>query len=258
MRFRRLFSLTLAFWAVLGAAALADTHADEAKMGRQVYSDLAGKDQIVRNSPYAAIVQNVGARIAAAAGHQWYRERFYIVRGNQMNAFSAPGGYVFVNEGLLRGIDNVDELANVLGHETAHLILGHVVARNKQAERRNMLTNIGHWFVNATSKGSQNTYNAATAASTYTFLGFTRQQEYDADRTGALLAARAGFNPWGSVWFSAEVLRVQGDSGYEQYVQQHPSTNDRIAHLKAYFKSNPQMFARWPSRMPSSSGLPMS
>lgn len=241
---------------VFGAPALADSHADDLKLGRQVYEDYARKGEIVSNSPYAGVLQHVGARISAAAQPHWFSERFYVIRGNDMNAFSAPGGYVFVNEGLLRGVDDVDELANVLGHETAHLVLGHVTARNKQAERRNLISNIGHWFVNQTQKG-QNAIGAADLASKYTFLGFTRDQEYAADREGALLAARAGFNPWGSIWFAQEVLRVQGDAGYEQYVQQHPSTKDRIARLESYFKSNRQMFGRWSSRMPPSSGLPM-
>jgi len=238
--------------------ALADQHSDDAALGRQVYDDLRSKDQIVTSSPYSRILQQVGRRIASAAGRQWYVERFYIVRGNQMNAFSAPGGYVFVNEGLLRNVDNVDELANVLGHETAHLVLGHVSARVKQQQRRNLLYNIGHIFVsNSASQGAQNTFNVAAQAGNYTFLGFTRDQEYQADRTGATLAARAGFNPWGAIWFFNETERMYGDAGYEQYVQQHPSTKDRIAHLQAYFKANSILFSRWPHRLVNRNGLPM-
>lgn len=234
----------------------ADRHADDAAMGRQVYDDLKAKDQIVSNSPYNRVLQRVGSRIAAAAGKQWYVERFYVIRGNQMNAFSAPGGYVFVNEGVLRNADNVDELAGVLGHETAHLVLGHVSARVKQQQRRTLLYNIGHLFVKANSRGSQNTYNLATQAGTYTFLGFTRAQEYQADAAGAKLAARAGFNPWGAIWFFDETQRMYGDAGYEQYVQQHPSTKDRIARLEAYFKAHPSQFSRWRRQLMNRSGLP--
>ncbi len=224
-------------------------------MGRSVYHDLKSKDQIVSNSPYNAILQRVGKRVAAAAGPQWYVERFYVIRGNQMNAFSAPGGYVFVNEGLLRNADNADELANVLGHETAHLVLGHVSARAKQQQRRNFLYNIGHIFAK-NSQGSQNTFNVATQAGNYTFLGFTRDQEYQADAYGSTFAARAGYNPWGAVWFFDETERMYGDAGFEQYVQQHPSTKDRITRLEAYFKAYPRLFGRWSRRLTNRGGLP--
>jgi predicted Zn-dependent protease len=239
------------------APAIADQHADDAALGRQVYNDLRAKDQIVANSPYNAILQRVGHKIASAAGRQWYVEKFYVIRGNQMNAFSAPGGYVFVNEGLLRNADNVDELANVLGHETAHLVLGHVSARNQQQQRRDLIFRIGRMFSKSQSQGSQNTFNIASQAGNYTFLGFTRQQEYDADQWGSTLAARAGFNPWGSIWFFNETERLYGDAGYEQYVQQHPSTKDRIDRLERYFKAHRGTFAHWPAQMTNHSGLPV-
>jgi predicted Zn-dependent protease len=240
------------------APSFADQHADDAAMGRHVYDDLKAKNQIVANSPYNGILQRIGRRIAAAAGRQWYVERFYVVRGNQMNAFSAPGGYVFVNEGLLRNVDNTDELANVLGHETAHLVLGHVSARVQQQKRRDVLYSIGHFFTRTASQSAQNSFNMATQAGNYTFLGFTREQEYQADRTGAALAMRAGFNPWGAIWFLQETQRMYGDAGYEQYVQQHPSTADRIARLQRYFQQDPKAFGRWRRELINRNGLPMS
>jgi beta-barrel assembly-enhancing protease len=237
------------------AALRADDHAADAKLGRQVYDDLKNKNQIVNDSPYNAVLQQTGHRIAAAAGRQWYVERFYVVRGNQLNAFSAPGGYVFVNEGLLRNVDNTAELANVLGHETAHLVLGHVSARVKTEQRKNLLYKIGGMF--AKTSGQQNTYNAATQAGNYTFLGFTRDQEYQADQLGATLAARAGYNPWGSIWFFNETERMYGDAGFEQYVQNHPSTNDRIKRLEAYFRDHPSTFGHWSPQLTDRGGLPM-
>jgi predicted Zn-dependent protease len=95
-----------------------------------------------------------------------------------------------------------------------------------------------------------------SGAGNYTFLNFSRQQEYAADQRGAYLAAKAGFNPWGTVWYFEELLRVAGDAGFEQYTQQHPSTSDRIARVEAYFKENPAVFGRWRNVMTSTAGLP--
>ncbi|HEY9180521.1 MAG TPA: M48 family metalloprotease, partial [Candidatus Baltobacteraceae bacterium] len=83
-----------------------------------------------------------------------------------------------------------------------------------------------------------------------------RDQEYQADRYGATLAARAGYDPWGSIWFFDETERLYGDAGYEQYVQQHPSTKDRISRLESYFKANNAYFGRWQRRLTNRDGLP--
>ena len=238
--------------------ARADQHEQDAAMGKSVYDDLAKRDQIVGNSPYDRVLQRVGGKVAAAAGRQWYVERFYIIRGNQMNAFSAPGGYVFVNEGLLRNVDNVDELANVLGHETAHLALGHVTSREQQQQHKNMFFSLSHSIAKTFSPNSDKAVSQAETAGNYTFLGFSREQEYQADQYGATYAARAGFNPWGSIWFFNETEAMYGDAGFEQYVQQHPSTKDRISRLESYFKAHPREFGHWPAQLTSRGGLPMS
>jgi predicted Zn-dependent protease len=234
----------------------ADEHEDDAMVGQKVYDDLRAKLQIVDDSPYVPILRKVGARVAKAAEPHWFNERFYVVRGNEINAFSAPGGFVFVNEGLLRAINNVDELANVLGHETAHLVLGHVQGKTQQANKTGLLLAAGSLAVNKASKGSVNTYNVAAAMSGYSFLNYTRQQEYSADELGAKLAAKAGYNPWGTVWFFEHVDRLVGDAGYESYVQQHPSTADRIDKIERYLHDNATDYSRWQNRQPPGTSLP--
>jgi predicted Zn-dependent protease len=244
--------------ALIGTAAplAADQREDDAVLGQSVYDDLKAKLQIVDDSAYLPVLRKVGAKVAAAAQPHWFDERFYVVRGNEINAFSAPGGFVFVDEGLLRTLNNVDELANVLGHETAHLVLGHVQARTAQEQRKNILFGVGKVAVDKASHGVQNTFNAATKMGNYTFLNFTRTQEYAADELGAKLAAKAGYNPWGTVWFFKQLERVVGDSGYEQYVQEHPSTADRIGKVEQYLHDNAAAYQRWTNREPPTTSLP--
>jgi len=235
-------------------SAHAGQHDDDTALGRNVYDDLKAKHQIVEDSRYLPVLRSVGARVSAAAQPHWFTERFYVVRGNDVNAFSAPGGYVFVNEGLLRTVDDANELANVLGHETAHLVLGHVQAKLQQQKRKKFLSNIGKMFASKGSQGAQNSFDVATKVGNYSFLNFTRQQEFSADELGAKLAAKAGYNPWGTVWFFEQLQRLVGDAGYEQYVQQHPSTADRVAKIGSFLRGSPA-YARWKNRQPATSGL---
>ena len=258
----RFIARTLAASAAAASAPLfaavpvrADDHEDDALLGQHVYDDLRTKMQIVDDSPYVSVLRSVGARVARAAEPHWFNERFYVVRGDNPNAFSAPGGFVFVNEGLLRAVNNVHELANVLGHETAHLVLGHVQGKLRQEQRKKTLLGVGGLFVKKESLGSQNTFDAATKMGNYSFLNFTRQQEYAADELGAKLAAKAGYNPWGTVWFFQHLERLVGDAGYEQYVQQHPSTSDRISKIERYLTDNAAQYARWKNRQPPGTSL---
>jgi predicted Zn-dependent protease len=238
--------------------ASSDDHAQEAAVSKKIYDDMQSQGQIVTDSVYSAILATVGRKISAAAAPHWFTERFVIVKGNQGNAFATPGGIVFVNEGLLRAVENADELANVLGHETAHLTLGHLTAREKTSNATSAVGKLGQWLSPyANNSVAQHAFDAASLSARYTFLNYSRQQEYAADQTGADIAAKAGYNPWGTVWFFNEAQRVEGDAGFEQYVQQHPSIKDRIARIEQYFKDNPDRFGRFSDRMTTTSGLPM-
>jgi len=249
-----------AFGAVCAAAAspcvpaIADDHDDALTVGQRAYDELRSRGEIAESSRYLPILRRIGGRIAAAARPHWFEERFYVIRGSDINAFASPGGYVYVYEGLLRNVDNADELACVLGHETAHLVLGHLEAKSRQQRRKSSLLNLGRIFGGAAA-GSANAIGAASTVANYGYLNFTRQQEYAADELGTKLAAKAGFDPWGTVWFLQELERVAGDAGYEQYVQQHPSTSDRIARIQAFLHADRARYGRWSPQPANTAGL---
>ncbi len=238
----------------LAAPALAaDDHATERDIGRQVYQDMRNKGQIVDQSAYYPVLRSVGQRISNAAQPHWWPENFIIVKGAQANAFSVPGGNVYVNEALLKAAGNDDELANVLGHETGHIILGHVMDRVKKAQRLNLLFGIASIFVH--TQGQATVFNLAQFGANYGFLNFDRQQEYQADHEGVILASKAGYNPWGTIWFFRTLNKLYGNAGFEQYVQDHPATNDRIARLEQFFRSDPARFAQYHDDRRVTSGL---
>jgi predicted Zn-dependent protease len=247
--------LSAAALAVSPALACADDHAQETSIGDQVYADQRKQGAVIDQSPYYGVLHRLGARISDAAQPHWYTMKWVIVKGSQANAFSVPGGWVYVNEALLKQAENQEELANVLGHETGHLVLGHVMNRLRQAQNLNILFAIGSLFVH--SQNAANAFNLAEFGASYGFLNFSRQQEYQADHEGVILANRAAYNPWGTIWFFEKLQKLYGDAGFEQFVQDHPSTKDRIARIEAFFRSEPATYARWPSGMYNTAGLPL-
>ncbi len=231
------------------------SRAEQLEAGDNVYRNLVAQNLIVTNSPYAPVLKRIGARIAHAAALQGFAERFYIIIGNQMNAFSGPDGRVYVNEGLLRQVDDEDELANVLAHESAHLVLGHLAQQMRVEKGASIVQSLGKLFGQHAPAARPGRLNVMGLVTSYSFLNFTRQQEYAADHLGVQIAADAHFNPWGTVWFLQEVYRLYGDAGYESYVQHHPSVSDRIAKIEHYFRAKRSYYGRWPSRMPPGYGL---
>lgn len=232
---------------------LAD-EAQERGIGQQVYADQRKQGQVVDQSGYYTVLREVGANISKAAQPHWWPMNFVIVKGTQPNAFSTPGGWVFVNEALLKYAASNDELANVVGHETGHIVLGHVMNRIRQAQNLNLLFTIGSIF--ARSQGAANALGVAELGANYGYLNFSRQQEYQADHEGVILASKAHYNPYGMLWFFRTLEKISGNSsGFEQYVQDHPATPDRITRLQQFFNSDPGQFGRWKDNKTITSGL---
>jgi predicted Zn-dependent protease len=230
--------------------AAADDHSQERQIGAQVYNQLRSQNQILDTSSYYPTLRSIGARISAAAQPHWYTMNFIIVKGAQANAFSVPGGNVYVNEALLKNAENEDELANVLGHETGHLVLGHVMNRIHQAQTANVIGSILNVFI-------RNPYaaSAVNLLGNYAFLNFSRAQEYQADHEGVILSSTAKYNPYGMVWFFRKLNKLYGDAGFEQYTEDHPSTNDRIKRIEGFFASDPAQFGAYKDQMTSTAGL---
>jgi len=243
-------ALTTASALALPATAFADAHDQERQIGQQVYTDLRNKNQILDTSPYYPVLRAVGGKIAAVNQPRWYPQNWIVVKGAQANAFSVPGGNIYVNEALLKNAENEDELASVLGHETGHLVLGHVMDRIHKAQTAQIVGGLLSIFIH-----SQGTYNLVNFLGSYAFLNFSRAQEYQADHEGVILAAKANYNPYGMVWFFQKLEKLYGDSGFEQYVQDHPATSDRITRIEQFFNSDPTQFGKWQNKMTSIAGL---
>jgi predicted Zn-dependent protease len=230
--------------------AAADQHVQERQIGAQVYNQLRSQNQILDTSSYYPILRSIGEKISAAAQPHWYTMNFIVVKGAQANAFSVPGGNIYVNEALLKNAENDDELANVLGHETGHLVLGHVMDRLHKAQTANVIGNILSIFIR-----NADTATIVNMLGNYAFLNFSRAQEYQADHEGVILSSTAKYNPWGMIWFFRKLNKLYGDAGFEQYVEDHPSTNDRIKRIEGFFGSDSAQFGAFKDQMTSTAGL---
>ena len=166
------------------------------KLARQVEHELS----LVADEPLQDRVNAIGQRLAAVCDRQELAYHFAVVEDKEVNAFSLPGGYVFVNDGLIKKTANDDELAGVVAHEVAHVAARHAVKRYESG--------LGLQLVQlatlAARQGAvtQGVSVAAQAAQ----LAYARQDELEADRLAVKYLKAAGFNPKGMLTF-LETLR---------------------------------------------------
>jgi beta-barrel assembly-enhancing protease len=164
-----------------------------------------------------------GARLAPYSS-RGYPYRFHVVGLREVNAFALPGGHVYVTRGLLSFVRGDDELAAVLGHEMAHVDLGHCVDRYRFGEAMRK--------AGAASAGAGELIDAIRAGIS---ASYSQQQEFDADARGVYFAQRAGYNPRAALDVFARLGEARGPAGgglLRPYLESHPSDARRRANLE--------------------------
>jgi len=221
----------------------ADTLDDEQQIGQQVFDELKAKDEIITASPLYDALTPVVAVIAKTAQPRYSHPfKFYLVHEPQPNAFSVPGGNVYVTDSLLYFVHNTEELAGTLCHEVSHTIHHDSMAliqKEQQIARRE----IGAAILLGPSAAH---VLAIALIGKMQSLGYSRDVETSADLTGADICAASGDNPWGLVWLfqdfdKADIAQVP------QLLSNHPDNPHRVAALQAHFREQPAAFGRFSS-----------
>lgn len=197
----------------------------DAQVGQLVYEQVRVSGQLVEQGPALAAVQALGTRLVAAAPPHPHHFRFHVVRDPSVNAYAAPGGVVVVHTGLLEQSDGPDAVAGVLAHEIVHVLNRHSM---RQIAFRSGLTGAVRLLVGSPSGAAGVLTDAATDL---TSLGFSRDQERDADRGGLDLLQRARLPGEGLVRFF-DVLQRQGGTP-PALLSSHPPSRERSEQLAA-------------------------
>ncbi len=202
---------------------------EENRIGRQISGNLLGAVPLVRDDKLQNYVNRVGNWVALQSGRQEVTWHFGVLDTEAINAFAAPGGYIFVTKGLYRLLNNEAELAGVLGHEIAHVTQKHHLKVLKQSS---LIGALGQ-AASSKAKGSdQVVQNLIGNGAEIMARGLDKNAEHEADRVGMVYAARAGYDPWGlpSVLQDMAALPA-GDNRTSLLYKTHPHPADRLAAL---------------------------
>ena len=247
--------------ALVAAATTKIERDDEVNIGRGVAARLLAQYGAWHEPTLRQYVNLVGQALTQSVGRDDITYHFAILNHEMVNAFSTPGGYIFITRGALRQMRDEAELAGVLAHEIAHVNLRHVLS---EIENRYFLRKAGETASQAAGayggSGGQVTMAALQAggpmfsqiadfATEVVFRGYGRGQEIEADKLGVEYAYRAGYHPEGLVSFlEASLARSQRN---EQAVstglmRTHPIHAERIGELRVHVRKTLTEFDRLP------------
>ena len=186
---------SLATASVLVLAACSVSQDQEVELGRENAAQVNAQLPIVNDPVVAGYIQELGQSIASKTSRADLDWHFYVVNTKQVNAFALPGGYVYVNRGLIETADRLDELTGTLGHEIGHVVERHAVKQMEKAQKTNVgigvlcsLTNICHSGLGQV---------AVQVGGTAYFAHNSRLDELQADSEGVVNVSRAGYDPHG-------------------------------------------------------------
>jgi len=214
--------------------------AQEAALGERAALQVRKESRISKNPQYNRDVDQVGRRIARVANRPDFDWEFYVIDDSKtVNAFCLPGGKVFVYTGMFRYAETDDELATVMAHEVAHAIARHGAERMSTDMVAQMGEAAAAAALNIQSPGALRVFDAAygIAANVGVILPFNRAQEYEADRIGLIIMAKAGYNPQAAIGFWEKMRNTGDQSSVPAFLSTHPADDDRLAEIR---KSMPE------------------
>ncbi|HQT32120.1 MAG TPA: M48 family metalloprotease [Thiobacillus sp.] len=214
----------------LGFALFGDyTPEQEGRIGKQVSGDLLGAVPLVRDDKLQRYVNQVGNWVALQSGSKERVWHFGVLDSEDINAFAAPGGYVFVTKGLYRRLNNEAELAGVLGHEIAHVTQRHHLKVLKQSS---LISALGQVASSKAQSSDQVVQNLIGNGAEILARGLDKSAEFEADRIGMAYAARAGYTPWGLPDVLQDLVALPArDERTSLLYKTHPHPADRLATL---------------------------
>ncbi len=222
----------------------------EVEIGRGMSASLLGAAPLVDNDKTQRYVNRVGQWLASQTEREELTWHFGVLDVETVNAFAAPGGYIFVTKGLMRLCGTESELAGVLAHEIGHVLKRHHLEALRKQAASELATDLASDVI------SEHGFNAKPFIQSGMELfarGLDRTDELEADRIGVVIATRAGYEPYGlpRVLLTLNDMNP-ADSNLAWLTNTHPPSSERLSVLEQLMKGKfesynkqPQVVARY-------------
>ena len=224
---------------VVSGSVVACTIGDEQEkaIGLDAATQIERELPMVTDPQIAGYLTTLGTELASKSDERNREWRFRVVDAEDVNAFALPGGFVYVNRGLIERASSASELAGVLGHEVAHVLLRHSAERLEKSQKTNVAVSVVCSLTSlCSSDAARIAINVGGAA---LFAKFSREDEYQADSAAVGIVTRAGYDPKGIATMFASLLeaRAQRPDIVAGWFRSHPLEENRISSVEAVIAS---------------------
>ena len=205
----------------------------EQKLGKKLSENIEKKYEVVEDLNQNSLITEIGNKLAEASEMREMQFHFRILKEDGPNAFSIPGGYIYVTYDLFDYIQSDDELAGILAHEIAHVIHNHALKQTRDNTKFTLLTILAVLLTREPDVGVLGKLTTITLLNQY-----SREYEEEADLTAIDLLIKTGYNPVGFLTFlerlyTREMFKPEINLGI---FQTHPETENRINYVKDKLK----------------------
>lgn len=212
---------------------------EEREMGLAVAEQAAREMPLLQDEPIGRFVRELGGHIVHRADTTGRDYEFRVIDSGMANAFAIPGGFIFVNRGILARAETASELAGVLAHEIGHVVERHGLEQMAKAQNTNVIVSLVYVLLGRAPGGAEQV--ALRVAGSAWMAKHSREAEREADRVAVVYLARAGLDPRGMPRFFQRLLDEDRTSPNEllAWFSTHPVTEDRIADTEAMIAQLP-------------------
>jgi Zn-dependent protease with chaperone function len=238
--------LSVLLAAATSVALLAQTRVDppsnkykpeqDVELGRKAAAEAERELPVLRDEIVSGYVETLGQRLTRAIPERFdypeFEYSFTTVNLKEINAFALPGGPMFVNRGMIEAAHEEGEVAGVMAHELAHVLLRHGTAQMTKAQGFQIGAIAGAiaGAIIGGNAGAVVSEGSRFGLGAY-FLKYSREYEKQADILGAQLMARAGYDPR-DLATMFETISKQGGAGGPEWLSSHPNPGDRSAYIQ--------------------------
>lgn len=198
----------------------------EVAIGQGMAQQVDSTEKKLADNDWQLYLSEVGKKVVKVCDRQDIEYHFTVIESDQINAFAAPGGYVYFYTGLLREMENEAEMAAVMAHEISHVVARHGAKRLQTALGASMAYELV--FGKSNSKALQAAVGVGMGLA---FAGYSRDAEREADNFGIQYMVKAGYDPSGAITMFEKLAKLGGGGSaniFESISSSHPETAERI------------------------------
>ncbi len=204
---------------------------EEIQIGDGVAENMLGASALLPDNAVQEYINRIGRWVSLHTERPDLPWKFGVLSSDDINAFAMPGGTIFITRGLLLKLSNESELAGVLAHEISHVLRRHHLAALQKSARVGLAGDLaGHLLK---EKGNRAITDKVIKAGTEVYArGLDKEDEFEADRMGVVIATRAGYDPYG-LPAVLQILNASNakDSSLALMFKTHPAPQDRLDRL---------------------------